>query len=205
MLPAYGAVHASHLIFPNLEYVIGETTLLEKKLKPNYKIISGSKNRPMMGLNLRKLLQESFEDIFQHSTNPDRVFEAGTSLLNRDQEISLFVLGNTSYLPSLRRTLKKKGFIVTLNSNSVSQDSFESHVGSESIAIIGMSGRFPGSDTIEELWKSIMQQKECHRKVRLPGLKKALFFWLTDMSCTEPSRFLLIDLTPKVILIKKGV
>lgn len=169
MIPTIGPVHAAHLAGPNLEYMIGETHLLKKTIKSNYHLISGSTNRPIIVPNLRNLLQHILEDIFQHSTNPERVFEAGISLLNRNQKTSLFVLGNTSYLPSFKRMLQKERLKVGLESNIPTQESSESHVGHESIAIVGMSGRFPGSDTVEGLWRSIMEQKEFHKKVRFIG------------------------------------
>lgn len=169
MVPTIGPVHAAHLASPNFEYMIGETHLLRKTIKSNYHVISGSTNRPIIVPNLRNLLQHILEDIFQHSTNPERVFEAGISLLNRNQKTSLFVLGNTSYLPSFKRMLQKERLRVGLESSIPTQESSESHVGHESIAIVGMSGRFPGSDTVEGLWRGIMEQKEFHKKVRSTG------------------------------------
>lgn len=35
----------------------------------------------------------------------------------------------------------------------------------EHIAIVGMSGRFPGSESIAEFWQSLLDQKEFHSKV----------------------------------------
>ncbi|KAG0645604.1 Polyketide synthase [Hyphodiscus hymeniophilus] len=165
MVPTIGPVHAAHLAGPNLEYMIGETPLLTKKIKSNYYLISGSTNRPIVVPSLRNLLHHILEDIFQHSTNPDRVFEAGISLLNRGQKTSLFVLGNTSYVPSFKRMLQKERLKVGLESNVPTQEKSENHVRHESIAIVGMSGRFPGSDTVEGLWKSIMEQEEHHQKI----------------------------------------
>jgi hypothetical protein len=65
--------------------------------------------------------------------------------------------------------LQKERLKVGLESNIPTQESSESYVGHESIAIVGISGRFPGSDTVEGLWRSIMEQKEFHKKVRLTG------------------------------------
>jgi hypothetical protein len=163
---AFGAIHAAHLTLPNLEYMIGESPILEKRIKINYRLISGSKYRPMLCSNLRNLLQEILEEIFQHGTNPERLFEAGISLLDRDQEASLFALGYTPYLVNLKRTLRRKRFKVAVRSNNSAQENFNSYDGSGSVAIIGMSGRFPGSNSIEELWASIMERKEFHQKVK---------------------------------------
>jgi Starter unit:ACP transacylase in aflatoxin biosynthesis/Beta-ketoacyl synthase, N-terminal domain len=178
---AFGAIHAAHLTLPNLEYMIGQNPILEKKIKTNYRLMSGSKYRPMPCSNLRKLLQEILEEIFQHGTNPERLFEAGISLLGRDQEISLFALGYTPYLVNLKRTLQRKRFKVAVRANSSAQVNFDSYGRSESVAIIGMSGRFPGSDSIEELWTSIMERKEFHKKVTKYMDRQYSSVWMVDM------------------------
>lgn len=170
-LPAFGPVHAAHLGNPNFGYMIGESHFLEKNIKSNYKLISGSTNRPLVGPNLRNLLRNCLEDIFQHCTNPEFVFEAGISLINRDQETSLFTLGNTSYLPSFKRMLQRKRLKVAVKTQISTQERIESHIASDSIAIVGMSGRFPGSDSVEELWTSIMERKEFHQKVGFNELR----------------------------------
>jgi Beta-ketoacyl synthase, N-terminal domain len=181
MLPALGPAHAPHLRSPDLEYMIGNSRILEKTVKRNYQLISGSTNRSMVGPNLKNLLKNILEDIFQHTAKPERVFEAGISLLNKEHETSLFVLGNTSYLPSFKRTLQKKRVKVVIKSNSSTQESLESHVQSESVAIVGMSGRFPGSDSVEELWASIMERKEFHKKVMFRSIDGNAVLWSVDI------------------------
>jgi hypothetical protein len=184
-LPAFGPVHAVHLGSPNFEYMIGETHLLQKKLKPNYQLISATTNRPLVGPILLDLLQHCLEDIFQHCANPELVFEAGISLLNREQQTSLFTLGDTSYLPLFKRMLQRKRLKVALKTQILTQEIFKSQVGSDSIAIVGMSGRFPGSDTVEELWASIMERKDFHKKVRSTELR-GIYCLIGGHSLTHP-------------------
>ena len=140
-------------------------------MKPNFKVISGSKYRPIVASNLREFLQEILQDIFQNRTNPDRLFEDGASFLEKGKEISLIMLGSTSYLVLLRRTLHARGFKVALKTNPPTLQNSEIRGGSGSVAIIGMSGRFPGSDSVQELWESIMRRDELHRKASADNLK----------------------------------
>jgi hypothetical protein len=167
---AFGAIHAPHLTLPNLEYMVGESPLLDKSIKPNYKLISVSYYRPMSCSNFRGLLKEALVDIFQHTSNPERLFEAGISFLDRNQQTSLFVLGYTTYLLNLKRMLQKKRVKVALKSNSPTHEDFGTYDESESVAIIGMSGRFPGAETTEELWTNVMERKEFHKKVMIHEL-----------------------------------
>ena len=41
------------------------------------------------------------------------------------------------------------------------------------IAIIGMSGRFPKADSIDELWKNLLDNKECLERFSDEELKKS--------------------------------
>ena len=36
----------------------------------------------------------------------------------------------------------------------------------DNIAIVGMSGRFPGSESVGEFWQSLLDQKAFHTQVR---------------------------------------
>lgn len=172
ILPAFGAVHAGHLVAPDLDQIIGDSPFMKRLMKPNFKVISGSKYRPIDAFDLREFLQETLLDIFQNSTNPDRMFEVGTSFLDKDKEISLFMLGSTSYLVLLRRILHSQGCLkVSLRTNPPILQRSETRGGSGSVAIIGMSGRFPGSDSVEELWESIMRRDELHRKASTRSLR----------------------------------
>lgn len=165
VLPAFGAVHAGHLACPDFDQIIGETSILDKRIKENYKLISGSNYEPFECSTLRDLLPEILLDIFQNSTDPSQLFEACGSHLDKSREVSLFMLGATSYLVLLRRSLHGQGFHVKLHSNSPSLPNSERLSKSRSVAIVGMSGTFPGSMDVDKLWESLMTRQEFHQKV----------------------------------------
>ena len=165
ILSAFGAVHAPHLALPNQVEIIGASPLLQKSLKPNYKLLSGSRYNRFSCSNLHDLMQEIMLEIFQKSANPARLFEVAGSFLQKPKEISLFMLGNTSYILLLRRSLSLQGFKVALLTSAPSLHTPEVRGGSGSVAIVGISGQFPGSESVDELWESLMRREEFHRKV----------------------------------------
>ncbi|KAI9037691.1 uncharacterized protein KD926_000107 [Aspergillus affinis] len=165
ILPAFGAVHAGHLAAPDFDEIVAESPLLDRVIKPNFKLISGSKYEPFTSSTLRKLMPEILMDIFQNSTNPARLFEVGGSYLEKSKGVSLYMLGATSYLVLLRRSLHLQGLKVTLYTGAPSIPTSEIRGGSGAVAIIGMSGQFPGADSIDELWESLMRRDELHRKI----------------------------------------
>ncbi|RYO88710.1 hypothetical protein DL764_008697 [Monosporascus ibericus] len=165
ILPAFGAVHANHLPSPELDELVPESPLFNKSIKPGYKLVSGSKYAPFAASSLRDLLPQIMLDIFQNGTDPARLFDLGGSYLQKGKEISLFMLGATSYLVLLRRSLHTQGFNVALKTNAPSLPNTELRGGSGSVAIIGMSGQFPGAATVDEMWQRLMRREELHRKI----------------------------------------
>jgi hypothetical protein len=166
-MAAFGAVHAGHLALPDLDEIIGqlENAILNKSIKPNCKFMPGSRYIPLTPSNLRDLLQEILRDIFQRGTNPARLFDAAGSFLRKRKEISLYMLGNTGYLLLLRKALQTQGFKVAVLTSAPSPQTSQIRGGSGSVAIVGMSGYFPGSENIDEMWDTIMRKEEFHRKV----------------------------------------
>nr|A0A455M7S4.1 RecName: Full=Non-reducing polyketide synthase atnG; Short=NR-PKS atnG; AltName: Full=Arthripenoid biosynthesis cluster protein G [Arthrinium sp.]AYO60880.1 NR-PKS AtnG [Arthrinium sp.] len=164
-LPAFGAVHAAHLVAPNFGDLVGESPLLNRPLKTGYKLLSGSKYAPYNATTLKDLLPQIMLDIFQNETNPARVFDVGGSYLRKGGPISLYMLGATSYLVLLRRSLHTQKFEVNLKTNPPSLQNSELRGGSGSVAVIGMSGQFPGAASVDELWDVLMRREERHRKI----------------------------------------
>jgi hypothetical protein len=106
-------------------------------------------------------------DIFQNETNPARVFEVAGSYLRKGGSPSLYMLGATSYLVLLRRSLHAQGFEVNLKTNPPSLQTAELRGGSGSVAVVGMSGQFPGASSVDEMWDVLMRREELHQKVRM--------------------------------------
>ncbi|KAK2801683.1 Type I Iterative PKS [Onygenales sp. PD_10] len=165
VLPLFGAVHAPHLAMPDIAGLMGDSPLLNRQVKPNYMLISGSKYKPVACNTLRELLQECLVDIFQCPLNPTRLFKSGGYFFEKDKEISLLVPGVSNYQPLLRRSLHAQGFQVEMVTNPPAPQNLEIRGGSGLVAIIGMAGRFPGSDSVDELWETIMRGQEFHQKI----------------------------------------
>jgi acyl transferase domain-containing protein len=54
---------------------------------------------------------------------------------------------------------------VDLKINSASSEQIDGPTRQEPIAIVGMSGRFPGSDSVEGMWENLLEGREFHKKV----------------------------------------
>ena len=70
--------------------------------------------------------------------------------------------------------LLAKSFNISENSPLLlEEDEIEATDDSEDIAVIGMYGRFPGADGVEELWNNIVAGKECLREFSDEELKQS--------------------------------
>lgn len=183
ILPAFGAVHAGHLPAPEFSELVPESPLLNRPIKPGYKLISGSKYAPFAANTLGDLLRQIMLDIFQNGTDPARVFDLSKTFVQKGKEISLYMLGSTSYLVLLRRSLHAQGLQVALKTTAPSVPNTQLRGGSGSVAIIGMSGQFPGAASVDEMWEVLMRQEELHTKVN--RTQSASFTYASVLCCFD--------------------
>lgn len=99
-------------------------------------------------------IDDDFFDIGGSSILAQKVTTAMKQLLSVDVPVSKIYIHPTI-----------KDLASTLEGQNNTEDSFEfkapnHYGGSADIAVIGMAGRFPGSDTIEELWENLRDGKE---------------------------------------------
>ncbi|MBB4802525.1 amino acid adenylation domain-containing protein [Flavobacterium nitrogenifigens] len=121
------------------------TTKLEKEIA---KIWSEELKIAEIGIN------DDFFDIGGSSVLAQKVTTAIKQLLAVDVPVSKIYIHPTI-----------KELASTLEDQNNTEDSFEfkkpnEYTSSADIAVIGMAGRFPGSDTIEELWENLRDGKE---------------------------------------------
>ena len=171
-LPLTAAYHASHLGVCNVDEIIGTSSILERHLVPNVFISSTSsgevlaKNRTM-----REALYEALTEILQLPIDWSLIIQNLTSF-SKEMDVTLSVIGPASAIGSVERALRP-----TLVSNmagiALSDEGFhlfEHRPASESIAIVGVSGRFPKGESLDELWQVLENGLDLHKEVYLSTL-----------------------------------
>ena len=80
--------------------------------------------------------------------------------------MDLIVIGPTAHSKPLQTVLEENRSSVKV---IVGAGNLVSHVptrnGSGHVAVVGMSGRFPGSDSLEAFWESLLIGQDFHREV----------------------------------------
>lgn len=146
--------------------IIGQSTLLQTPISARVQIISSSSCTPYKSNNLGDLLYQMMLDIAQHPLRLTETVNRIVSDVREGKEVDLIVVGptaHTSLLQSAFRSVEVK-VNVTHRAEKV-QPVMNARAGSNLVAIVGMSGRFPGSDSVDQLWESLQEGREFHEKV----------------------------------------
>ncbi|KAH7120608.1 PKS16 protein, partial [Dactylonectria macrodidyma] len=150
-LPLSAPFHGSHL--PDLgvwdsgrwEKQFGNATMLRDKAA----IISPSSGRTYVGTTLNEMLPQIVDDILWKQIRQQDAF-TGIRLLCGDSHVSITPIVATAVSKQLEDHLCKHG--VTVDSQPFANpESTPSN--SNSVAIVGMSGRFPGAESLDDFWR----------------------------------------------------
>lgn len=167
-LPIGAAYHACHLDTPDLDAIIGRSPIFDINIPSNACILSTSSGEPITGTpKIRDLLSQALLDILQLPLDWPTVVEKVVSMFERT-DIVLSPIGPTNLVKPLQNALGPARVRVIAD-DGAPHDTYASSQPNESgaIAIVGMSGRFPGAVTLEEFWDVLEHGLDLHKKVRL--------------------------------------
>lgn len=160
-----GPIHTTHMPGIDLEKVLGDSPLLDTPITFKARIISPGSCKPYEHTTLRSLLREMITDIAHNVLYLSGTTEESISGLVGNGKVRLTVAGPTGHLPAVQRALKDKGIEFELNQHRELRIADNARGGSDLVAIVGMSGRFPGSETIEGFWEDLLAGKNHIKKV----------------------------------------
>ena len=146
--------------------IVGSSSIHDTKLTKTAQIFSTGSGAPFIADTLRVLLHQVIVDALQNPLYWTKTVQAVTSSLGKS-DVTLIAFGPTTVTKSLRRTLETEGIKVTEVSESGLSQSENLRGGSGDVAIVGMSGRFPGGDSLNEFWKVLAKGRDLHTKVLL--------------------------------------
>lgn len=116
--------------------------------------------------DVRSLLHEMIADIGQ---NMLRLSESVESLvqdvMKTGNNVDLYSIGPTTHASMLQNAFQNSAIDVRTMTHSNPASSHQAEKLGK-VAVIGMSGRFPGSETIETFWEELCKGTDFHEKVR---------------------------------------
>lgn len=160
-------VHASKLPCLDVEHVIGQKAVLDKPLRGR-SLLSSSTCKPYQASTLRELLRKIVEDIAQNPLRLERTVNHLASTFNKNHEVNLIPIGATLHTPGVKQILDQQKLNVSVKkSHDIQSNDCERHLShdSGSVAIVGMSGRFPGAETLEDFWELLEAGLDMHKEI----------------------------------------
>ncbi|KAK1835326.1 putative polyketide synthase [Podospora conica] len=162
-LPISAAFHAGHLDPVPLDRITNGLSgrLLERRVAHAF-IFSPSSGRVYTGETFREILMAVVDDIFQNPIS----FEKCTRGLSGSlcQPTSLVCFGPVNSANTIKQNLHALGIDIIIVTPAVHV--LKTTANANSIAIVGMAARLPGSETLEEFWRVLEDGRDLHEKIR---------------------------------------
>ena len=164
-----GAVHTEYMPKFDLDSVLGKSPLLDTPITSKARIISPASCKPYQHSTLRSLLGEIMIDIAHNILRINDTAEECISGIFGKRSVSLTVVGPTGHLAAVQRSLKSRGLEHEIRQHRNPEEKLTTRGGSDLTAIVGMAGRFPGSETVEGFFEDLIEEKIQLKKVKNNG------------------------------------
>lgn len=155
-----GPMHSPWVPQVDVAKVVGDSPLLLHPINQSKaNMISPGSCMRYKHPTLNLLLREIVQDIVHNVLNVTESIKASVSNLDGQCKIKLTVMGPANHLTALQQSFRIHGIEYQQTQFGVSRENAEARGGSDLIAIVGMSGRFPGSETIDGFWEDLLEGK----------------------------------------------
>ena len=130
------------------------------------RILSPCSGEPYSFSNLHDLLLAIIQDISQNHMDLIQTFQKAASGFRGFRNVHLMVIGPTAHANSIQAALEENKLNVIV---ATSPEDLVPHIstrdGSGLVAVVGMSGRFPGSESIQAFWESLQRGQDFNCEV----------------------------------------
>lgn len=190
-LPANAAVHSPHLPCLDTDKILASSAMfLTTPVSARARILSPCNGELYSSSNLRDLLLAMIQDISHNYMDLMQTFQKAASGFRSVRNVDLMVIGPTAHASSVQAALEENKLNVNVTNsieNSVSHVSTRN--GSGLVAVVGMSGRFPGSESIQAFWESLELGQDFHCEVS--NLRRSYFGLVSRLTSLQipKSRF----------------
>ncbi|KHN94383.1 Beta-ketoacyl synthase [Metarhizium album ARSEF 1941] len=151
-------VHMETLPELDLGRILGSSAWLNRAPGRTTTIVSPYTCQPRRQQTLRGLLEEILMDVGQRTLHLAAATDAILDLARTDK-LRVVMPGYTSHDVHLLKSLQRRGIEYSVMSHGDHLASKPAREGSGRVAIVGMSGRFPGSSDVDTFWEGLLQGK----------------------------------------------
>ncbi|PKX89227.1 type I polyketide synthase [Aspergillus novofumigatus IBT 16806] len=163
-LDIHALQHTLSISEADIDYIVGNSPVLDTPLPPGYRIWGLDEDRPEAAYsNWRHLLRASVSQTLSRPLNIVQAVSKLNANLGTSRHVNVKIMGPSSHAVYLVKALQTAGREVSIHDDlSAKPPSSDSRNG---IAIIGMAGKGPGSDNLEEFWNVILKGLDLHKEV----------------------------------------
>lgn len=161
--------HSLDVSEADIDYVVGNSSLLSTPLRPGYKVwgIAGNDANATYS-NWGHLLRAAALQTLSQRLDIVQTVGKLSAHLGTSQHIDVKMMGPSGHAAYLVNVLKAGLGMwtrhVSVDDDLAAQPSSEG-VREGAIAIVGMSGKGPGSEDLDEFWNIIETGKDCHQEI----------------------------------------
>ncbi|KAK0739379.1 hypothetical protein B0T21DRAFT_285107 [Apiosordaria backusii] len=162
-LPVAAAFHAKHLQPIQATTLLTDTSpfLLQTAVQHPL-LLSPSSGLPYNGSTFGEILVEIFDDILQAPISFESCTQGLAKVLTSQPKLITF--GPVNCAKAIQQTMQTHG--IQLEAPVPETPEHNPPSTANAIAIVGMSVRLPGSETLEEFWKVLEEGRDLHEKIR---------------------------------------
>ncbi|PHH60504.1 hypothetical protein CDD81_1594 [Ophiocordyceps australis] len=153
-----GGVHMQTLPALDIDCILGSSVLLAAAPSPKTVMISPYTCHPRRHATLGSLLAEIIADVAQRTLKLSASMDAALDNIQA-RKLRAVIPGYTTHEVSLLKALQKRGIEYTVMAHGGKPAARTGRQGSGQVAIVGMSGKFPGSGDVETFWEHLMEGK----------------------------------------------
>lgn len=159
--------HMEFLPPVDIDTLLGDSPLLATPITSKARILSPASCKPYAHSTLRSLLSEMLLDTASRVLRIDDAVGACITALEGKRPVTLATAGASAsgYAPIVGRALGSRNIAYQSDQHRSTVKSIPSRGGSGLVAIVGMSARLPGSDTVDAFFEDLLQGKIQMKKV----------------------------------------
>ncbi|KAI6092709.1 putative polyketide synthase [Hypoxylon rubiginosum] len=161
---AGGPIHSKNMPRIDIETVLGDSLIRALPLDwSKARMYSPGSCKEYRHATLGPLLGEIIDDVAHNVLHAGQLIDTFIGQMDSRISVKMTVVGPTGHLPAVEQALRKRTIPYSIVDYTQTIKPDISRGGSDLIAVVGMAGRFPGSDTIEGFWEDL-QKGKCHIK-----------------------------------------
>lgn len=194
-LDIHALQHTMKLSQADVDFIVGtNTNLLDRPLVHQNRKLWGMDEPTMSQANWGELLRSICRQVLSLPLEIPQVFDRLAKSVGPLDPVKIIQLGTSSHTPYLATALKSSGakvFVYHEQNLAVDEVSYAPTI--DKIAIVGMSGRGPESDNLEELWDVIMTKRDTCTEVPQDRFNVDDYYCLehgkSDKKCTMTTKY----------------